>query len=496
MNLKSDKVDICLLLEGTYPFVRGGVSSWVHQIISSLPEFSFGLVFLGSVPSDYEGIRYELPSNVKHLETHYMFEPGDSVPKRRPAKFDLGAVDELHQYFRGEQSELPERARKCLHTLGAPGGIDASTFYESDQSWAFLREQNYAHQPDTSFVDYFWTVRTMHGPLFLMAAISEQVPEASVYHTISTGYAGLLGALLAQKRGKSLILSEHGIYTKERKIDLNAAQWIPQPEFPGDSGVPGDAIRRLWIGFYEGLGRLTYHYANPITSLFGGSQQRQIRDGASADKTIITPNGIDLNRFEAAYLQRPDEIPKVIGFIGRIVPIKDVKTFIRAMRIICDKDPEIEGWIIGSSDETPEYGAECEALTENLGLSNNVRFLGFQNVVETLPKIGLLALTSISEGQPLTILEGFAAGVPAVATDVGSCRELIEGMGPEDVARGKAGRVTPIASPSATAEAALELFSSDEVWYQAQAAALDRVKSLYALDSMIDQYRQIYREAC
>ena len=44
--------DITLLLEGTYPFVRGGVSGWVHQIIEGLPQFKFSLIFLGSKVSD------------------------------------------------------------------------------------------------------------------------------------------------------------------------------------------------------------------------------------------------------------------------------------------------------------------------------------------------------------------------------------------------------------------------------------------------------------
>ena len=46
---RGEVADVCLLLEGTYPFVRGGVSSWVHQIISSLPEFKFSILFLGGI---------------------------------------------------------------------------------------------------------------------------------------------------------------------------------------------------------------------------------------------------------------------------------------------------------------------------------------------------------------------------------------------------------------------------------------------------------------
>jgi hypothetical protein len=46
-----------LIGEGTYPYVNGGVSSWVHQLIRGLPELNFGLVFLGSLPEEYGEIR-------------------------------------------------------------------------------------------------------------------------------------------------------------------------------------------------------------------------------------------------------------------------------------------------------------------------------------------------------------------------------------------------------------------------------------------------------
>ena len=66
--------DVCLLLEGTFPYVRGGVSSWVNQVIRSFPEYSFALCFLGSRPQDYPKMQYALPDNVVHLENHYLYD--------------------------------------------------------------------------------------------------------------------------------------------------------------------------------------------------------------------------------------------------------------------------------------------------------------------------------------------------------------------------------------------------------------------------------------
>src|SRR6187397_3420971 len=59
--------DVCLLVEGTYPFVAGGVSSWVHDVIQGHPELSFAVLYVGSYPGAQGEPRYQLPSNVVAL---------------------------------------------------------------------------------------------------------------------------------------------------------------------------------------------------------------------------------------------------------------------------------------------------------------------------------------------------------------------------------------------------------------------------------------------
>jgi hypothetical protein len=66
----------------------------------------------------------------------------------------------------------------------------------------------------------------MHAPIFKIAQIASQLRPSRIYHSISTGYAGLLGAFLHYRHQRPFIITEHGIYTKERKIDLAQADWI------------------------------------------------------------------------------------------------------------------------------------------------------------------------------------------------------------------------------------------------------------------------------
>ena len=297
-----------------------------------------------------------------------------------------------------------------------------------------------------------------------------------------------------EKKGIPFALSEHGIYTKERKIDLSQAQWIHDPtdQVSGTLNEQLGYIRRLWIRFFEALGRLAYQQADPIVSLYQGNQQRQFQDGAPPERTCIIPNGIEPTRFDAARKARPEGIPKVLGLVGRVVPIKDIKTFIRAMRSVSDSIPDVEGWIVGPEDEDETYVRECKELVDSLGLNQRVKFLGFQNVNDILPQLGLMVLTSISEALPLVILEAHAAGLPCLATDVGACRELLEGASDEDRALGASGAVVPIADPEATAREAVRLLSNPEQWQQAQKAGLERGQKFYTLESMFGAYRSIY----
>jgi glycosyltransferase involved in cell wall biosynthesis len=174
-----------------------------------------------------------------------------------------------------------------------------------------------------------------------------------------------------------------------------------------------------------------------------------------------------------------------------VVPIKDIKTFIRAMLTVVRRMPDAQAWIAGPEDEDESYANECRALVDSLGLQDKVKFLGFQKIDQLLPKCGVLVLSSISEALPLVVLEGFAAGVPSVTTDVGSCRQLIYGLEGEDAALGAAGRVVQIADPRALAEAALELLD-DANWYAAQQAGIARVERYYTQEQMVGAYRELF----
>ncbi len=495
---QASDVDVALLLEGTYPLVSGGVSSWVAQLLEAMPEYRFACIFLGSDPNEYkQGLQYTLPDNVVHLELNYIFSDLHRDDKARPYQESQQAVDvnkSFHQCLKNNNFEdVPDAITHLDFYFDEKNGLTEDGFLYGRGSWETICDMYKEHCTDPSFIDYFWTVRNMHLPIWRLASIAKTVPTVKFIHSVSTGYAGFLGTLLKRDRHVPFVLCEHGIYTKERRIDLLHSDWIvDHRHYLQRDATSISYLRQLWISFFASLGSMTYAEADPVVSLFSGYQQQQITDGADASKTQIIPNGVDIKRLSDLYQQRGPSIPKVMCLLGRVVPIKDIKTFIRSVSIVKQLIPDIQAWIVGPDDEDPDYARECRALVNTLDIADTVLFKGQQNIQDILPNVGVLVLTSISEGLPLVMLEGFAAGVPSVTTKVGACEELIKGKNEEDKALGSAGGLVNLGDPDAVAQAVHELLTDKAVWLAAQQAGLQRVLKYYDRDAIFSEYRSIY----
>jgi len=484
--------DVCLILEGTYPYVTGGVSSWVHDVISNLPDFTFDIIAI--VPSRHfaKEKKYKLPANVSSLRNLYLNEIDEKLPvsmNEAERREFFSSLAELLMQIKDEKYD----SLKGIIDLFQSHSPDYGDFFNTREGFAFFTGIYEKFDDTFSFIDFFWTMRFVLIPFINI--IGAKYPECKCYHTVSTGYAGLLASIIKMRTGAGLILTEHGIYANERLLEISDSKWIyDENEEAVDVTREMSLLKQFWIKLFMYISKITYHCSDRIITLYRGNQSLQFKHGAAREKCSIIPNGIDVEKYSMKR-QSPSAGPKfMVGYVGRIVPIKDIKTLIHAVRVVADRYPGVEFHLKGPHDEDEGYFRECTILVQILSLEKNIFFVPPSDTREFYKGLDLLVLSSISEAQPLVILEANICCVPVVSTDVGAVGELLFGSDETDAGLGASGIVVPCRSPQALGEAVIRLLGDPALNSAMGNAGYERVSRYYRKESLMSKYKEIYRE--
>lgn len=490
--MQADPVcDVCLILEGTYPYISGGVSSWVHELILEQPHLNFCLVCL-SPPGHDKTHRYKIPDNViaKHDVTLQQPSKGrkESNAKTITAVFEQlkTALESLHS---------TETSLDALKMVSQTIRNKRNKTYSSDfllnskGAWQMLINMYYDKFPNSSFINYFWSWRAIMSSM--LSVMLAKLPPAKVYHSICTGYGGLYLARARVERECACLLTEHGIYTNERRIELASAAWLDDEEaLRLDISKERKELRDFWMDAFFAYSKLAYDASDRIVTLYKGNQQLQKEDGADPDKLMVIPNGINVETFGS--IKRQKHRPPTVALIGRVVPIKDVKAYIMSIAILSRTLPNVKAYMLGPTDEDPVYYDECKDLVASQNIQDNFTFEGKVDVKAYLDKIDIMVLSSLSEAQPLVVLECGASGVVPVTTDVGACREMIEGNPDEDPKIGQGGIVCELSNPRALAEAMERLFVNKKLYDEYAHNISTRVKRYYEKADQHKAYKELY----
>ncbi|MEG1068647.1 MAG: GT4 family glycosyltransferase PelF [Ruthenibacterium sp.] len=464
---------ICMILEGCYPYVTGGVSSWMHQYILAMPQHEFVLWVVGAHVADRGKFKYTLPENVVEVREVFL---DDALQLRITNQKNLPMTPfQLEQVKALIACENPDWDALFEHYHG--GGAQLVNFLMSRDFLAILETLCRKDYPYVPFTEMFHMLRSMLLPMLYL--MQQPVPEADVYHAACTGYGGLLAALAAWCTHRPMIITEHGIYSREREEELIRAKWV-LPTF-----------KPYWTRFFYMLSTLSYQKATCVSCLFEVARNIQISLHCPAAKTHVIANGVHYERFCDIPPKKPDGWID-FGAVIRIAPIKDIKTMLHAFSELKQHVPNVRLHILGAVDDE-EYAEECHALVRQLQLPD-VIFTGMVNVISYFEKLDFTLLSSISEGQPLSVLESLAAGRPCVTTDVGCCRALLEGN--DDDAFGSAGYCVPPMHKQAFAHAMEQMCNLTPAARQAmQNAGRQRVARFYRHADMIQNYLKLYEEA-
>ena len=463
---------VCIVVEGCYPYVTGGVSSWVHGLIQSFPKLEFVILSIISSRSMSGKFTYQLPENVTEVHELYLEDVDWNRKGRKKLKLNKTEYQAFRSLVHNRNVEW-----EAVFRLFQEKPVSLDKLLMGEDFLKIVREYYDQNYSQLVFSDFLWTVRSVYLPLLF--TLKMKLPKADLYHCLATGYAGVLGSMAKELYGSRFLISEHGIYTREREEELLRADWV--------QGV----YKNIWIDQFKKMSKLAYEKADLVTSLYEYARELQVDLGCPVEKTMVTPNGVALERLTDIPGRTEEDEGKInVGAVLRVTPIKDVKTMIQAFSFAKEREPRLKLWIMGPRDEDEGYARECLEQAETLGVTDVV-FTGRIDIRDYLGRMDMTILTSISEGQPLTILEGFAAHKPAIATDVGNCRGLIYG---ENDDFGDAGIVVHIMNVEEIAQAMVDLARNESMRLQMGENGYQRVVSGYQIGHMRSKYRKIYKD--
>lgn len=484
---------VALTAEGTYPHQFGGVSVWCDQLIRGLPQHDFTVIPL--VATGNEAMRWQLPANVKSVVTIPLWGRPPSVPWRsrllrsRNDSLLLELFDVLLRPPNQAQDRFVDVMRELFRygqtrNLRAVLASETAVRLLSDvwrQRWPTILPEATTAAPPNGFNGQGAAEPQRISPTLGDAVVAMQLLEhafrpfshppvqADVIHTVTNGL-GVLPAVAAKWRYQlPMIVTEHGVYMREHYLHLRSPQF-------------GWPVKDLYLRFLRRLCTLGYQEAAVITPGNVYNKRWEAELGADVSRIRTVYNGVDPAVFPV--LSEEPDVP-TISWVGRIDPVKDLETLLRAFYLVIKEIPDARLRIFGSPPQGGEaYLERCRAEAADLGISEQAIFEGRVPEIRDAYAAGhVFVLCSISEGFPYTLIEAMACGRPCVATDVGGVSEAVGDA---------AGLIVPPRNPRALADACVRLLRDDSLRRTIGAAARARAVEHFTVDRAISAFDEMY----
>ncbi len=521
-------VRIGLLTDGGYPYATGESRLWCDRLVRGLPQHEFDLFALSRSADQEQQGWVRLPDRVVRVRTAPMWTDEDD---RRHAERPRGLTGRLATGL-GRSYGRRDRRRFTAHVTALVGAVcaGAETGSETDGTDAgtarglfadglygladLARERGglqTALRSETAvrIVEAACrapgTGRTVHSatvpdylafaaeleralcPLSLDWYEEDGLGAVDLCHAASGGAAALPGLLAKRFFGVPLLVTEHGMPLR--------AHYLAAPE-----AALGAPVRALLANFHGLLASEVYRQAAVITPGNTHVRRWQERFGAGRGKLRTVYPGMEAERFGAVGEEHDGGGPATLVWIGRIEPAKDLIALLHAFAEVRRTEPDARLRIFGAPVQEREgdtYLAHCRALAAQLFPDeatdahaegdNPVTFeeIGGPEVpdlAEAYAAGGVVVLSSVVEGFPISLVEAMFCGRATVSTDVGAVVEVVGGTG----------LVVPPRNPRALADACVELLRDPERRARLGAAARARALELFTVEQNLAAFRGIY----
>lgn len=486
----SGRLSVLFATEGTYPYHKGGVSTWCHALISNLHDVDFTLFAVAMHP--YLEPAYALAPNVTRQIAIPLWGTEDQAEYGRYGS----AAEFLHTQWQ-TTSEVIERGflpaydrflREATAVKSDPTAVASAVvgLYQHFTQYDYQRSMT-----DRAVWDLFvetvsavWArEEPTQGPPALgeladawrllsrfLTVLAQPVPRTDLTHSAAAAFCGLPCVVAKQLWGTPYLLTEHGVYLREQYLNLKQS-------------VRSYFVRWFLLRIASAITDVNYAFADQLSPVCHYNTRWERWRGASADRIHVIYNGVDPVRFAPPAEPPPANDRPLVASIGLIFPLKGQLDLIEATSSIRRDIPNVEVRLYGSVSD-PAYFTRCETRVRELGLSESVVFAGSTSEVwKVFQQADVIAMSSISEGFPYAVIEAMFSGAAIVATDVGG---VSEALGPAGVL------VTPH-DPDGMAEAITGLLKSPARRKALGAAARARAMANFTEDIFVKEYRASYR---
>lgn len=284
--------------------------------------------------------------------------------------------------------------------------------------------------------------------------------KADIVHTHGWGGGLLAGTIGAKLAGVPIVInSEHGFWRVDKKRRIYA--------------------QKILSYFTDQITTVSEDLRNKINKCFGIPLNRIVSISNGVDAEKFRPSVLSREIYKKKLNMRADEY--VIGTVGRLVPVKDHPTLLKAAASLINKKISIKLILVGDGP----VKSELIQLIDALKIGSCVSFLGERaDIPELLNAMDLFVLPSVTEGMSNTLLEAMACGIPVIATDVGG--------NPEIIRDGINGFLIPPRNSDVLSETIEKMYSDKRMARQMGIMSRKIVEKKFSLTNMVKNYQDMY----
>ena len=476
-----------LATEGTYPFARGGVSTWCDRLTRGLPDIDFSL--LAVVTSPFEPLKYELAPNIQsvmkvpqwgllqppeyshhHPASKVLSHLWNTTPPIVAANF-APLFARFFALVLGGDCDHEELGSLLLEMQAYFQLHDYTVTMNSMRAWDLYRQAvsaSYSSRPPSTENPSFGELKQAYRLLYhLLIVLHFPIPRADISHSSAASFCGIPCILAKLVDGTPYLLTEHGVYLREQYLNLR-------------NYIKSFFVRWFLYRLVRSVVELNYHFADQISPVCAYNARWEEHLGASPSRIKVMYNGVDPQKFHRCEPE-PSGHP-LVATMGLIYPLKGQLDLISAASLLKLKYSNVEVRFYGNVTDKDYFDA-CKKSVSELELEKHVTFAGpTTEPWKIYSHADVMAFSSISEAFPYVVVEAMLCGAAIVATDVGGVREALADCG----------LLVPAKSPRQMADAIAFLLDNPAERERLGRLAQARALQYFTEERFLDAYRTTY----